>query len=344
MSDIVMNFEFWGVVDSLLLETSETLTIDNQTNVFAPEVAVTLINDFHLKFFGEIAVSMIPKQPLLVISSELGNLVPNFNPSEAYKSMAFLKDFTHDLTTALWFIKDNGVCVRQSFFMPEDIEQTGVAYYQGLTNAEGFRKPTKFTIEEFSESAVIMEKFKQVCPPPNAAENLHDKMGTRDEFLQRGLDSNHLLPYNFPRLTRALFMLDQARRTPAPVVKITFYMSAFECLFSDGDTEAITYKLGQRVAFLLATDKQERLNIRNSVKEGYKVRSSYIHGSELSGQLKNHDKLISISVEIDDLLRKTFLKVISEYGEQFMLSNNAFKKWLEEELIYGSNQSSRVTT
>jgi hypothetical protein len=339
-----MNFEFWGGIDSLWLEKADTLTIDSQTCIFAPEIAVSLIKDIHLALYGHIAVGMITKQPLLVISGDLMDLVANFKPSEAYKSVAILKDLTFDLTTALWFVKDNAVCVRQNFFMPDDIGQFGVGYYHGWTNAEGFRKPVKFTIEEFREASKILQKFKEVSPPPNAAEKLHDQMGTRDEFLLRGLDSNHLLPYNFPRLTRAFFMLGQARRTPAPVVKITFYMSAFECLFSDGDTEAITYKLGQRVAFLLATEKLDRLSIRNSIKEGYKVRSSYIHGSELSGQLKNHEKLIAISVDIDHLLRKTFLKVVNDYGEQFMLSNKDFKKWLEEELIYGSNQSIQVTS
>jgi hypothetical protein len=330
-----MNFEFWGAFDSLILEKGEVFTIDNGIQIFAPDIAMSLIGNIHIEMFGQVSMSIISSKPLLFISGDLRNLVTNFESSKAYRSLAVFKDFTFDLIEALWFVRDNAVCVRENFFMPEDINSIAIGYYQGVTDAAGSRNPTKFTIKEIDESAKILQKFKEVCPPPNAAEQLFDKMGTREEFLQRGLDSNHLLPYDFPRMTRAFFMLGQARRTTAPAVKITFYMSAFECLFSDGSTEAINYKLGQRVAFFLTSDKLERLKIRDSVKEGYEVRSSYVHGSKLGNKYKNYESLMLISIKIDDLLRQTFLKAIHEFGDQFNLSNDSFKKWIEEELIYG---------
>lgn len=323
-----MKFNFWGSIENLTLPNNTKIPVKDQMFIIPSEDVIDLIDQQHEKLFGTFSMFLLSEKPLLII---LGD----YDPSNIVGRLRIIRDQVFDFTTGLWFVKDNSICIRPHYFIPEILINGSVGYYTGSSNAKGFHEPIEFTLEEIEISVKIMRKLHEVCPPPNAASIMADKINKHKELVSKELGSNHFLDYDFPRITRAYFMLGQARVTTAPAVKITFYMSAFECLFSDGNNDAINYKLSQRIAFFLESEKAARLEIKASIKEGYDVRSSYIHGAELSKKLKSHESLMSISVKVDDLLRRSFLKAIYEYGEQFNLPNDKFNKWLEEEIIYG---------
>jgi hypothetical protein len=308
---------FWGSIEGLAMGDNKMIPIDPEIFILPTEDVGDVIEERHQKLFGTGPMDLLTRNPLLVARKTV-------DESGVIKNLAMLKDHLFDLMTGLWFIKDNSVCIRQNFTCTSDFKHSTFGYNKGASNAKGHHENTTFTSAEILQSILVMDKLAEVTPAPNSAERISDKMFSEDEVKKRGLNSNHLLDYDFPRITRAYFMLSQARSTTAPAIKIAFYMSTFECLFSDGGSDAINYKLSQRVAFFLTTDKIERLKVKSSIKEAYQVRSSYIHGAEIPKQLRKHEKLILISEAIDNLLRKSFLKAIFNYGDKFSLSNDQF--------------------
>ncbi|HEV7379267.1 MAG TPA: hypothetical protein VGN64_05695 [Dyadobacter sp.] len=319
---------FWGSIEGLELFENEKVTIGDKVFILPTDDVEDVVERQHKELFGLAAMNLLTSNPLLVA-------IKSVEEQGINKHLAKLQDYLFDFTTGLWFVKDNSVCIRQNFTRTSDFKHSTFGYNKGASNAKGHHENTTFTSAEILQSILVMDKLAEVTPAPNSVEKISDKMFSEDEVKKRGLNSNHLLDYDFPRITRAYFMLSQARSTTAPAIKIAFYMSTFECLFSDGGSDAINYKLSQRIAFFLTTDKMERLKIKSSIKEAYQVRSSYIHGAEIPKQLRKHEKLILISEAIDNLLRKSFLKAIFNHGDKFSLSNDQFGKWLEEEIIYG---------
>ena len=77
-------------------------------------------------------------------------------------------------------------------------------------------------------------------------------------------------------------------------------MIAFEYLFL-GDIQELTYKLSQRVAFLLGKRSSQRETIFNNMKKAYRYRSRIVHGDNPPSR----DKLQSIISKTEDYLRQS---------------------------------------
>lgn len=81
---------------------------------------------------------------------------------------------------------------------------------------------------------------------------------------------------------------------------------AAESLFLQDEGKELSYRLRQRVAFLLGTTLQDRLAISSDIKNAYDSRSKVVHGSG-----KNHKEPLSATVpKIEGYLRSSLQKAI----------------------------------
>lgn len=119
------------------------------------------------------------------------------------------------------------------------------------------------------------------------------------------------------RLARALYFLSAARATSELGMKVTFYCSALEALFSTATSE-ISNQLAVRVSLFLTSDFQERIALFKRMKAAYSVRSKMIHGDIV----KEDELLARISEECDDALRRALYRISNEpeCSEIFALS------------------------
>jgi hypothetical protein len=87
-------------------------------------------------------------------------------------------------------------------------------------------------------------------------------------------------------------------------------MIAFEYLFL-GDIQELTYKLAQRVAFLLGKRSSQRESIFYNMKKAYRYRSRIVHGDNPP----RRDELRGITSKTEDYLRQSirrFLLLLSQ--------------------------------
>jgi len=98
-----------------------------------------------------------------------------------------------------------------------------------------------------------------------------------------------------------------------PMWEVRFLLSwvAMEALYGPISPQEISYRLSQRVAFFLGSNKSsEARKIFEIAKNGYGWRSKVVHGSRLSKLTTEVSK--TISYEAETLLRKTFLRILED--------------------------------
>jgi len=84
-----------------------------------------------------------------------------------------------------------------------------------------------------------------------------------------------------------------------------------EALYGSNSPQETTYRLSQRVAFFLGSNKSsEARKIIEIAKNGYGWRSKVVHGNRLSKLTTEESK--RISYEAETLLRKTFLRILGD--------------------------------
>jgi hypothetical protein len=132
---------------------------------------------------------------------------------------------------------------------------------------------------------------------------------------------------NISVLQRAAELIELSKLTPNTYHKIGLLCSALECLFTTDATE-VTHKVSERAAFFLSDTTKERIIISQKIKTAYSQRSKFFHG----GKLKNiaNDTFF----DIDEIVRRTMVKALTEKAEIFMGSQEQLNKYFTD-LIFG---------
>ena len=206
----------------------------------------------------------------------------------------------------LWFVKDNNIYVRDGFLVAYSKSiPDGSTFKASLT--ETFKKangelnsPTIFSDLEISEA---IKNFASYDLSNLSLDNLGGKMPDFKHFYKNSKS---------PRMLKAHYFLLSARQNAAVPMKILFYCTALECLFNTSVSE-ISYQISERVALLLGESPEQRLEIFNIVKTGYRYRSSVVHGSDLKGDETNASK---ISNSLDFILRQLLNQNHSIFDEK----------------------------
>jgi alcohol dehydrogenase class IV len=83
--------------------------------------------------------------------------------------------------------------------------------------------------------------------------------------------------------------------------KLTSYCSALEALFSTQHGE-LTHLLAERAAIVISEHLDDRIAAYLGVREGYKLRSAYTHGSTY--REKDVELTIKMSTKLDSIVRQ----------------------------------------
>lgn len=199
--------------------------------------------------------------------------------------------------TELWKVKDNNTYVRDGFILAySDKFEDGFTYKASLssisTYAYGHGEVSMFSDEEIRKAS---QSLVQYSFEDFTEESFGGKFPTATNFFKRN---------GSERMDRANYFTLAARYSFAVPMKIIFYCTALECLFTSGTSE-ISHKIAERVALMLGNTSQEKKELFSNVKKAYGLRSKLIHGSTIKG---DDEAIINTSVQLDNILRKLIVQ------------------------------------
>lgn len=219
-------------------------------------------------------------------------------------------------STAAWMIKDNAIKFEMAFL---EIPYKSIAssitsnLHSALpTNCRGTNDEVELTVEELGAIRKNIEKN-------------HIRFDLDDSLPNYTDEAN--------RLERAMYFLSAARASNDVGLKIAFYCTCFEALFSTDNAE-LTHKLSERLAFFAKTEPVERLTLYREIREAYKFRSTVVHGDRITTKKRN---AMNHSVQVCDT---TFRLIINKIYEteglrQEFLSNNENLEQFFTDIIFG---------
>lgn len=219
-------------------------------------------------------------------------------PGYTFYLLREVEEFIH----YLWAVKDNNVYVRDGFlFVYEDNEKDVTIFKASLSTIYSFAdlrfdEKALFSDLEIKQANDFMKSnlFSVTEGEKETPEEINYyseyKYVTADIFYYK--DDNN-------RFMRALFFSLSARGSSHVPIKIMYYINALECLFTTSHAE-LSHKIAERVAILLGESKDERLNLFETIRSAYNIRSKVVHGSKFSKKDKN---LSEISISLDEIIR-----------------------------------------
>ncbi len=98
-------------------------------------------------------------------------------------------------------------------------------------------------------------------------------------------DQESLLSFE-NKVLNFLFLYSKASFTDEPVEKIVYVLSALESILLRSDNEPIQQNLGERLAFFISDQLEERKKIIKNLRSAYSIRSKYIHHGSSSSELE----------------------------------------------------------
>ncbi len=234
------------------------------------------------------------------------------NEPDVTKALQSLTTWLHCLRSlfmALWLVRDNSVNCELGF-LEHDVPGQGLTHASNFiaalfSNARGGTDPVAFSIDEVRQAAGYLRTFflpVMFGLPPDTELTVESPLA---QPLRPGLVSAK----GVNRLSRLLYFLSAARSATDLGVKVSLYMTCFEIMFST-ETAELTHRLSERVAFFLCLEPGDRLATYLRMRRGYKIRSTVIHGSVLSGSQQN--ELADASAELDELLRQLVYRLASD--------------------------------
>ena len=249
----------------------------------------------------------------------------------------------HGFIYNLWFIKDNCVKFSEIFILLIGMNDTQNGYIHNtnketIVNANGSEHVVSFSKEELEGSIIITEKLTELLKKRDSDFGLRKEYQELEnkEFITVTAGIPHPDDYNdYNIIERAFNFLRTARGISHLPHRLASYVPIFETLFGCGGSTEINYKISLRVAYYIGTDKADRVNIVELFKRVYNVRSRYFHGDVLDNKDRNIDEQHRLSTEIDNLLRRTFIKIIMEDSAIFMRSSKSLESYFSD-LILGA--------
>lgn len=90
----------------------------------------------------------------------------------------------------------------------------------------------------------------------------------------------------YSKLSNAVQLFNHAYDTGWTLLKTTLLFSCLESLFSDSSKNEVTYKVALRTSYLLhPMDSKKRKDVFNFIKNGYDIRSYFVHGNDVEKRI-----------------------------------------------------------
>ena len=132
---------------------------------------------------------------------------------------------------------------------------------------------------------------------------------------------------------RAIYSLLTALREFDWATRFMQVWIGLEALFGPNDAREINFRISQRIAFFLESDKGLAKELFERVKESYKWRSNIVHGLRLSKLSQEDSRKLSLFVEtlisrilLKELADPNTISVFDSAGRESFLDSLAFQK------------------
>lgn len=223
----------------------------------------------------------------------------------------------------LWLIRDNSCYVNHCFTWNVDRKYSKTYIKDAInTNAEDTFYDTAFTKGELLDYDKYYNSVRSIIVRPPETPAIPERV---EEASMTPVPMN-AMPYQFNRIYRANLFISFARKTGIIISKISFYMSAYECLFTSNNN-LVTENVTKRPSHFLGGSQDEIAATKKLIKRAYSIRSLFIHGEVIHA---TPDELKKLSRDIDTLTRKIMNKVLADKGENKIFTIKEDYKGKEE--------------
>jgi len=239
------------------------------------------------------------------------------------------------LTCCFWFVKDNSCNTDQlHLYAPNNNVVISRIRTTVFSNSKGEYKDEIFKVDELLLAANYFDRLVEL----RSYDALIDK--NHKSSYQENKDYNQTKPGDFNyikynqqnRIDRAFLFLTLARSNSFLPLKISFYIAIYESLFTTDNTE-VSHKVTERATFFLEENSIAKRNVFELIKFGYSIRSKFVNGKKLDKKIKNHEDLVKLSMELDRITRKLFIKILHDDANIFLQNDDELNKWFFELLI-----------
>jgi hypothetical protein len=248
---------------------------------------------------------------------------------DVFEQLDASAEYVLELFFSLWLLKDNSCNFISSVGYWSLSDYSLQMFSTGVyTTAKGDFADVAFGIDEISQAYKLYNKIVSLRSVKITTE-LKRASGALQARPGYAIGVDQYVSYNeYNRIERAIGFIKQARESTSIGAKISYYVLVLECLFATNGTSELTHKVGERCANYIGSDTKNKLVIFKKIKELYDIRSKYVHGQPLGKQFNEGKDPSPLSVEADELVRKVFVKVITEDGEKFLWKNDPFEDWV----------------
>ena len=256
---------------------------------------------------GDIELENMLKAKLYVISDEMEFELPDGTTGP--QLVAYLLNVVRTYLFTLWLIKDNSAYFEQGYVIESGIKRIhSNLIVTAFSNHDGEYRDASFTTRELQHMRAFVNGTSLFG---NTVANFHEASEKRMKLVS----DKKVEVYD-----RFMRFITFARETRDLGLKIALCCSALETLLSHAAGSELTHKVSERVALLISPIGAERLKMFYDMKQLYSIRSTVVHGSQISKKY-THD-IQSYSRQIDDIVRA----VTAKLHEDQVFQEAAFSK------------------
>ncbi len=314
----------------LYLGTIFGLTLQSDINNFPFYTKLNYFDEFldFVQFkIGDSRFRKLMSSPSLILiykdNPELGNNpdTPQIINLEKNDIRKLHSHFNEIFKMGLWLLKD--CCVYLPYVYKFKQQSLDIYYHEGKnapTCADGGAPFTNFDTEDFKNASELLIKFNKL------SKGIDINLTTIENDFVTAPSS--LVPHNsIEKIDRGRHFVWCARHTTNILEKISWYIVALEALYKFDEKDNIKFNLSNRIPIFISNSNEDLEDISNTVKDGYTLRSNFLHGGKVvKAYLKDRKKHIEVSVKLDDILRRTFHEIIKSEEKFKILTNKLLFK------------------
>jgi hypothetical protein len=267
--------------------------------------------------FGDAASFLIKNSYIFYYEGDPSELlIPSYFQSNTLNKIAYnYNGYFQSIFSAFWFLKDDAISIPVTYVELLGSNNKGTHSFNTLpiTKANGKDEPTMFTSSEIELALKIFSDIDNFYNQEDQISMMKKRLNhhANDPQLNR-----ELKPYDLSRTSRAILFLRSIRFSDEPIVKITYHMAMYECLFLTSNQD-VCENLKQRVSIFIGGSRKEKDSIQYYISQAYNIRSRYMHGDTVSLTVEEINKF---SLKIDELTRTILRKIL------YMKDNHMFTR------------------
>ena len=231
----------------------------------------------------------------------------------------------------LWVVRDNAVNSEICVFGTWDeathrwLKPVGLSPFATVSKVDGvsFRTLTEFSKKEIEIVAEYMKGVKNI----NTITHVHPAAFKTQR--QKGQEEK------IDRFGLGRFIVHRARRAQDITGKIALYCSAFEAMFTTSMSE-VSHQLAERVALMLADDIEKRMEVYQTMKEIYEIRSKMMHGK--TPKIKGGRSIEEAARQCDDYMRKIVWSLMNAPIPEMQSTDSVLENYFQRRL-FGAGDS-----